>query len=251
MSFFGKNIKKIRGVKGMSQQVFAEVFDLKRATLGAYEEGRSEPKIETIIKIANHFSISIDDLLVAELTVNKLLKFKGDLTLQAEVIEKEHFAIVPCITEKNNNDYLKFYKKENFINDLPIVQLPINTEKKFRGFTVLNLEMTNHDKGLFPKDVVIGEFVPLNIIKKLNNGELALVLVKNELILRRLYIAKDEVILRADHKNIEDKKYKLSDVKELWKVRYVFYKRVPEFGDLLEDKFLFLENELKKLKNSL
>ncbi len=251
MSFFGKNIKKIRGVKGVSQQAFAELFDLKRATLGAYEEGRSEPKIETIIKIANYFSISIDDLLVAELTVNSLLKFKGDLTLQAEKIEKEQFATIPCITEKNSNDYLKFYNKENFIDDLPSIQLPINIEKKFRAFTVVNLEITNHDKGLFPNDVVVGEFVPLNIIKKLNNGELALVLVNDELVLRRLYITKNEVVLRADHKNIEDKQYKFSDIKELWKVRYVFYKRVPEFGDLLEDKLLFLEKEFLKLKNSM
>lgn len=251
MSFFGKNIKKIRGVKGVSQQAFAELFDLKRATLGAYEEGRSEPKIETIIKIANYFSISIDDLLIAELTVNKLLKFKGDLTLQAEKVEKEQFAKIPCITEKNTADYLKYYNKDNFINDLPILQLPINTTKKFRAFTVANLEMTNHDKGLFPKDVVIGELVPLNIIKKLNNGVLALVLVNNELVLRRLYSTKNEIVLRADHKKIEDKKYQLSEVKEFWKIRYVFYKRVPEFGDLLEDKLLFLEKEFTKLKNSL
>ncbi|MEP0480965.1 MAG: transcriptional regulator, partial [Nonlabens sp.] len=26
MSFFGKNIKKIRGVKGLSQQAFADLF---------------------------------------------------------------------------------------------------------------------------------------------------------------------------------------------------------------------------------
>ena len=188
---------------------------------------------------------------MAELTVNKLLKFKGDLTLQAEKIEKEQFAVVPCITEKNSFDYIKFYNKENFISDLPIVQLPINVEKKFRAFTVVSLEMTNHDKGLFPKDIVVGEFVPLNVIKKLNNGELALVLVKDELVLRRLYITKKMIVLRADHKNIEDKEYQFSDIKELWRIRYVFYKRVPEFGDLLEDKLLFLEKELVKLKNSI
>jgi len=251
MSFFGKNIKKIRGVKGMSQQAFAELFDLKRPTLGAYEEGRSEPKIETIIRIANYFSISVDDLLVAELTVNKLLKFKGDLTLEAEKVEKELFATVPCITEKNSADYLKYYAKANFIADLPVLQLPINTEKRFRAYTVANLEMTNHDKGLFPKDIVIGEFVPLDVVKKLNNGELALVLVEDELVLRRLYVTKNEVVLRADHKNIEDKYYKLKAIKELWRIRYVFYKRIPEFGDLLEDKLLFLEQEFTKLKNRL
>ena len=57
MSYFGKNIRKIRSLKSLSQQAFAELFDLKRGTLGAYEEGRSEPKLETLIKIANYFSI--------------------------------------------------------------------------------------------------------------------------------------------------------------------------------------------------
>ncbi|WP_420552761.1 helix-turn-helix domain-containing protein [Tenacibaculum aiptasiae] len=251
MSFFGKNIKKIRGVKGLSQQVFAEIFDLKRATLGAYEEGRSEPKIDTIIKIANHFSIKVDDLLTSELTVNKLLQFKDDITLQADDMDKEMFASVPCITEKKVADYIKYYNKKAFVGDLPVLNLPINTEKVFRGYTVRNLEMTNHDKGLFPKDVVVGEFVPKNVIEKLNNGVLALVLVNDELILRRLYVTNDEIVLRADHKNIEDKTYALSDVKELWRIRYAFFKRLPEFNDVLEEKLLFLEQEFTKLKNRL
>ena len=251
MSFFGKNIKKIRGVKGLSQQAFAEVFDLKRATLGAYEEGRSEPKIDTIIKIANYFSISIGSMLTSELTVNELLRFKGDLTVADEVVKKEAFTTVPCITEKNIKEYIQFYDKKNFVNDMPVLQLPINKDKVFRGYTVSSLEMTNHDKGLYPKDIVVGEFVPKEVIKKLNNGIVVLVLVEDALILRRLYVAKKEVVLRADHKNIEDKKYELKDIKELWRIRYVFFKRLPEFNDLLEEKMLFLEQEFTKLKNSL
>lgn len=249
MSFFGKNIKKIRGVKGLSQQAFAEVFDLKRATLGAYEEGRSEPKIETIIKIANYFSIPIDDLLTSELTVNKLLQFKGDLTLQAETVHKEVFAKIPCITEKTASDYLKYHTKETFINDLPTVQLPVNPEKNFRAYTITNLEMANHDNGLYPKDVVIGEFVPKNVVKKLNNGVLVFVLVENELILRRLYTTKDTIVLRADHKNVADKTFAFNEVKELWKVRYVFFRRLPEINTGVEDKLQFLEQEFAKLKD--
>ncbi len=251
MSFFGKNIKKIRGVKGLSQQAFAELFDLKRATLGAYEEGRSEPKIDTLIKIANFFSIPIGDLLTAELTVNKLLQFKDDLTLQAEKVEKEELASVPLITDVNSVEYVKYFDKKNFINDLPMMQLPLNLSKNFRAFTVSNLEMSMHDKGLYPKDIVVGEYVPSTIIPKLNNGDLVLVLVKNELILRRFYVAKKEVVLRADHKNIDDKTFNLADVKELWRIRYVFFKRLPELGDPLEDKLLFLEKEFAKLKNKM
>ncbi|GAA4273895.1 helix-turn-helix transcriptional regulator [Aquimarina gracilis] len=251
MSFFGKNIKKIRGVKGLSQQAFAELFDLKRGTLGAYEEGRSEPKIETIIKIANHFSIQIDNLLTHELTVNELLKFKGDLTTYAEDVKREQFATIPCITENSSSDYITFFDKEGFIKELPALQLPLNPTKEFRGYTVTNLEMTSHDKGFYPKDVVIGEKVPSTVIKKLNNGTLVFVLVDNKLIFRRLYITKSNVVLRADHKNIEDEEYPISDVKELWRVRYVFCRRIPEFGDHVEDKLLLIEQELLKMKNRL
>lgn len=251
MSFFGKNIKKIRSVKGLSQQAFAELFELKRGTLGAYEEGRSEPKIDTIIKIANHFSIAIDDLLTNELTVNQLLKFKGDLTTYAEDIKREKFAVIPCITENNSNDYIALYNKESFIKELPVLQLPLNPTKEFRGYTVSNLEMSSHDKGFYPKDVIIGEKVPSTVIKKLNNGTLVFVVVDDKLIFRRLYVTKGNAVLRADHKNIEDSTYPLSDIKELWRVRYVFFRRIPEFGDLVEDKLMMIEQELLKMKNRL
>ncbi len=251
MSFFGKNIKKIRGVKGLSQQAFAELFDLKRGTLGAYEEGRSEPKIETIIKIANHFSIQIDDLLTHELTVNQLLKFKGDLTTYAEDVKREQFATIPCITDNTSSDYITLFNNEEFIKELPAMQLPLNPTKEFRGYTVSNLEMTSHDKGFYPKDIVVGEKVPATVIKKLNNGTLVFVVVDGKLIFRRLYITKGNAVLRADHKNIEDSAYPIADIKEMWRVRYVFCKRIPEFGDHVEDKLLIIEQQLQKMKDRL
>ncbi|GAA3508953.1 hypothetical protein GCM10022393_21140 [Aquimarina addita] len=251
MSFFGKNIKKIRSVKSLSQQSFAELFDLKRGTLGAYEEGRSEPKIDTIIKIANHFSIQIDDLLTNELTVNELLKFKGDLTTYAQDVKREQFAVIPCVTESTISEYIMLYNKESYIKELPTLQVPINPSKIFRGYTVSNLEMTNHDKGFYPKDVVIGEKVPVDVIKKLNNGTLVLALTESNLIFRRLYSTKGNVILRADHKNIEDEEYPISEIKEMWRVRYVFCKRIPDFADGMEDKLLMIEQELMKMKEKL
>lgn len=252
MSFFGKNIKKIRGVKGLSQQAFSELFGLKRATLGAYEEGRSEPKIDTIIKIANYFSIPIDNLLKIELTVNQLLQFKEGLTEELDSDLKENFAIVPCITEKKAKDYAQFFDKKTFIKDLPVLQLPINVKKDFRAYVITSLEMTHYGEGLYPKDIVIGERVPKEIYKKLNNGTLVLVLVKDKLILRRLYIAQSDVVLRADHKSIDDFSYKINEIKELWRIRYVFFKRLPEFNNnRLEEKMSFLEEEITKLKGKL
>jgi len=51
---------------------------------------------------------------------------------------------------------LVHHKDPHFVEELPFLQLPINSDKKFRGYTVNNLEMIDHDHGLYPKDVVVG-----------------------------------------------------------------------------------------------
>ncbi|SFU70951.1 DNA-binding transcriptional regulator, XRE-family HTH domain [Pustulibacterium marinum] len=256
MSFFGKNIRKIRNVKNMSQQAFADVFDLKRGTLGAYEEGRSEPKIDTLLKIANYFSITVDDLLTKELTVNKLLKFQGDLSLNVEEKLKEKFKSIPCITERNEADFLNNFENPEFMETLPCLQLPLHTQKEFLGYTVQNLEMTDHDHGLFPKDVVIGELIPKDVFKKIPNGSIVVVIANQKVILRRFYLTDKKVILRADHKSIEDITLSLKDIQMLWKIRYCFYHRIPEIktnsgAEDIKEKLSFLEQEFLKLKDKL
>nr|WP_245144457.1 helix-turn-helix transcriptional regulator [Chryseobacterium daecheongense] len=73
MSFFGTNIKKIRQVKGLSQKAFADLFDLNRGVISSYEEGRAEPKIETILKVAGYFNLNLNKLLTETLQVNQLV----------------------------------------------------------------------------------------------------------------------------------------------------------------------------------
>ena len=251
MSRFGKNIKKIRSVKNLSQQNFADLFDLKRATLGAYEEGRSEPKIDTIIKVANYFSISIDDILTRDLTVNELLKFKGGVTTDVTKLTHLTFNEVPCITESNSADYIINALNEGFVKQLPTLRLPVKTDRALRAYTINNLEMTSHDKGLFPNDIVIGHYYPLNKLKDLINGTLVLILVDQKLILRRAYVLKDQIVLKADHSNVEDKTFFIKDVQEIWKIKYVFYKRIPDLKDDIEDQLNLLSQEIDKLKRKM
>ena len=75
MTYFGTNLKKIRQIKGLSQQAFAELIDLNRGVISSYEEGRAEPKIETLLRIATYFGIPTDDILSKPLTVNQLSNF--------------------------------------------------------------------------------------------------------------------------------------------------------------------------------
>jgi hypothetical protein len=110
--------------------------------------------------------------------------------------------------------------------------------------------MTSHDKGLYPKDVVIGEKVPKNVIAKLNNGTIVLAVTHKELILRRLYVTSKGLVLRADHKKIEDICIDKKQVKQLWRVRYVFFRRIPDLSDSFEDKLAMLEMQMKELRGN-
>ncbi|EPR66528.1 helix-turn-helix domain-containing protein [Cyclobacterium qasimii] len=248
MSFFGRNIKKIRSLKLLSQQAFAEVFDLKRATLGAYEEERSEPKIDTIIKIANYFSIPIDDLLTKELTINQLLKFNTNLTTDAGRMEVTVLTKVPIILPEYVGDYLNHHSKKNFIADLPVMSLPINNEKIFRAYTITDLEMANQDVGFYPNDVVVGELVPKSAYKKLNNRTPVFVITDTDILVRRFITTDKGFVLRADHKGIDDQIFNAKQIHELWRIRYVFYKRIPETSGEISDQINLLRMEIEKLK---
>lgn len=87
MSIFGRNIKKIRILKNMNQQEFGELFEISRGSIGSYEEGRAEPKIDSVIKIAKKFDLSIDHILTKELTVNELSNFANKISKHEEIIE--------------------------------------------------------------------------------------------------------------------------------------------------------------------
>lgn len=97
MSFFGANIKTIRQAKGLSQQAFADLFDLNRGVIGAYEEGRSEPKISTLLTVVHYFNLDLDKFLTIPLTIDDLnkpenlekfqLSFNSDLPYQENNID--------------------------------------------------------------------------------------------------------------------------------------------------------------------
>lgn len=99
MTYFGTNLKKIRQIKGLSQQAFAELIDLNRGVISSYEEGRAEPKIETLLRIASYFGIPTDDIISKPLTVNQLANF----TLIEDSISALTNEISPTFQELTSN----------------------------------------------------------------------------------------------------------------------------------------------------
>lgn len=112
MSCTGKNIRKIRTIKGLSQSDFANLFNLTRASISAYEEGRAEPKMEATLNIAKYFNIPIEELLTHEITVNEFAKFN----LQNFIANESKFETVsiPIVASRNWSAFLNGEGLSNF-----------------------------------------------------------------------------------------------------------------------------------------
>lgn len=269
MSYIGKNIKKIRAAKKLSQAAFADLFSLARPSVGAYEEGRSEPKIDTIIAIANHFSLSTDALLRKELTVNELYSFdilKGefDPTQMPPALGKsvkspkkesafhigEYSMGIPLVEKEIGLEYLVNLQNKDFIVNLKRMQLPTVTTGILRAFVHSGDEMFYHDRGIHDGDVLLGNKIT-TLPKKLKNETVFIVVTPKGMITRRMVSTEEKVVqLKADNTAYENISVNKDAILEIWQVVGVWsnYTSPPS---MLESRLMSVENHLKQLNSRL
>lgn len=63
MSTFGTRLKRLRINKDMTQQDFAEYFDLNKSSISKYEKDKNLPENQLLMEIADYFNVSVDYLL--------------------------------------------------------------------------------------------------------------------------------------------------------------------------------------------
>lgn len=163
MSQIGHNIKKLRKVKGISQQAFAEIFDISRGNISSYEELRAEPKVDIATKIANYFSISLDDLLNKSLSVNEILRFENNFETTPQS-KNSAFKEIPFLSK---DQFLEFGKFANQLNLLPIFTFPIFSPKEFLAVELQHL-VDHHAEFIFQEGSIA-------FFKKLHIGSLHLI----------------------------------------------------------------------------
>lgn len=257
MSTIGKNIKKIRTVKKLSQASFAELFNLARPSVGAYEEGRAEPKIETIIQMANYFGISVDSLLTKELTINELYKF--DLHAK-ELInqpspnkspEKAHENIRSLfIPAAKQIEYLVQLNNKDFLSSLPRVLIPGFESDNIRAFEMTTGEMYDNFRGINNEDIVIGKKLNNVDARKFKRDNVYIFVLPDELMIRRLDAAGDKLVVKADNPGFSSKEIDTAEILEVWEVIGFFSKNIKP-PSVLSDRVMLLENAMEKLATRL
>lgn len=270
MSYIGRNIKRIRAVKKLSQAAFAELFDLARPSVGAYEEGRSEPKIDTIIAIANHFGLSTDALLRKELTVNELYsldilkgefdptrlppalgnssKFEQKQEASPKLADTPTGSGLPFVSKAMRLEYIVNLNNRDFQNRLPKVALPEELPGKARAFEHSGGEMLADGGGLKDGDILAAVPVQKDRHRQMQEGCLYLLVTSREILTRRLKKTGDDALLfEADNPATADLSIPAEELLELWEVKGCWSTQLQQ-PLLLERKLLLLDEQLRLLK---
>jgi len=59
---FGNILKELRSNCGLTQFQLAKILDISKSNISKYEAGSVEPNMDTLIRIANYFNVSVDYL---------------------------------------------------------------------------------------------------------------------------------------------------------------------------------------------
>ncbi|MFC6999768.1 XRE family transcriptional regulator [Rufibacter roseus] len=247
------NLKYLRKQYNLTQVQLAEKLEIKRSLIGAYEEGRAEPKLVTLMKMAQVFQLSVDELINPNLPNNlkagnsaKASNVKV-LSITVDSQDRENIELVPY---KASAGYLNGYADPEFMEELPKFRLPmIQAPGTYRAFEIKGDSMLPIPSGT----VIVGRYVER--WQEIKDGTPAIVVSLQEgIVFKRIYQQKNQPALRlhSDNPAYEPYEVSLEDVVELWEAKAYISTTFPmaEISlDKLTSLVLDLQQQVHKLKS--
>jgi len=59
-------LKSLRKKRKMTQENLAEIFHISQTSVSKYERGEAFPDLETVVKMADYFGVSVDEFIIRE-----------------------------------------------------------------------------------------------------------------------------------------------------------------------------------------
>ncbi|MEM1136830.1 MAG: LexA family transcriptional regulator [Bacteroidota bacterium] len=262
--FFGKNLRYLREKNGKpSQEKLGKQLGLTRSAISSYEDGRAEPKFDTLNTIANHFNVTIDQLLNIDLSKlsDEALKQKknmekylqgGNLRVLAITTDKEQNENIEFVPVKASAGYTTGYADAEYISELPKYHLPfLPMGKTYRAFEVKGDSMLP----LKPRSIVIGEYI--EDLRAIKDGTVGIVVARNlseGIVLKKIYnrVAQyGSFMLKSSNLAYPTYEIPAEEVIEVWKFAAYISKEFPEENNSISDlkeAFWRLEDELRDMK---
>lgn len=262
MTLISNNLKYLRKQKGYTQQELADKVGIKRSLIGAYEEGRADPRIDTLIKIGKVMGLPVDALIkkdLAKLSPADIesLKEKSDkdkmkvLAITVDEKDRENIHLVP---QRAAAGYLNGYSDPEYIKELPKFQLPMLPDNAtYRAFEISGDSMLPIEPGT----VVIGKY--LEKLEDIKNGKTYVLVTSQEgIVFKRVFnYVKDrgKLFLVSDNKVYAPYDLGANEILEVWEAKAYISLTFPDPEsreevslETLTKMVLELKDEIAKLK---
>ncbi len=252
-----ENIRALRKKLQLTQDEFAQKLGIKRSLVGAYEEGRAEPRAELLQKMATLFGLSMESLIGTDLTNTEpkapltFNRGKEVLVVTVDEHQKENIEFVPI---KASAGYLNGYADPEFVKELPRFNLPILRQGTYRAFEIKGDSMLP----LMPGSIIVGEYVEkLNEIK---SGKTYILVTQHEgVVYKRVFNYLDEngkLFLVSDNRQYAPYQVDGDEVMEAWSAKAYISVQFPDVEskpevsvDQLASVVLDLQKEIFQLKS--
>lgn len=246
------NIKYLRKKYHVSQQDLAEALSVARTTLGDYERGKTEPGIQGLIRIAEYFKISVDELVRIRISHQdyEIIRSK-DLRVLAISVDKNNEDNIDLVETKAEAGYLDSFANPEYIRELPKISFPnIPAGSTFRAFEIHGDSMLPTESG----SIVIASYV--ENLSDLKDHKTYIVVSRQEgVVYKRIRQLKDQnqLLLISDNELYKPYPIHYEDIAELWQyyAHLSFSDSKAVFNSLLEDKLATISHELKMIREKL
>ena len=213
MATFAELLRHYRKQKGVTQAVLAEALGLNRPVIGAYEEGRAEPKLEVLRNMAQYFGITVDELTSGEAPA---IAPAGELRVLPIVVDSSsNSERVPLVPVKAAAGYLSGFQDPEFIEQLATFEMPFKELARERTYRMFQIE----GDSMLP--VPSGSYIISNFVEGLNHvkdGETYIVVSESEgIVFKRVFKEGTSLNLVSDNPVFEPYAIPMSDVREIWK----------------------------------
>ncbi|MFD2784344.1 helix-turn-helix domain-containing protein [Hymenobacter rubripertinctus] len=232
------NLKFWRRELSLTQAQMAEKLGIKRSLVGAYEEGRAEPKLATLVNMARLFGITLDALVTTDFSKRKNAKAAaqlqaqnaqmaadsgnsrpgGNLRILALTVDREQNENIELVPQKAAAGYLNGYADPEYLEELPKFRLPmLGSSGTFRAFEIAGDSMLPIASGT----VIVGRYVDdwLN----LKDGTPCIIVSSKEgIVFKRVFNRlKDNAMLALHSDNPLYSPYQIDveDVVEIWEAK--------------------------------
>lgn len=259
MSLVSENIKYLRKLHHWTQGEFAEKINIKRSLVGAYEEGRADPRLNNLQNMSKLFGVSVDAMISRDLTgksheeLEALNKSSGGMKVLSITVDEEDNELIDLIPQKASAGYLNGYADPQYLEDLPKFQIPsLPRSGTYRAFEITGDSMLP----IRPGTIVIGQYV--DSIHDIKDGRCYIILSKEEgVVYKRVFDYTKEhgqLFLVSDNKAYSPYRVDAGDVIEIWEAKAYLSMEIPEYADddlsfeQLKNIVLELQQEVIKMK---